>query len=201
MDVGTGTGCMALSLAREGQFGLVIAVDRSPQRSPWPAANIAASGSPGSAGPGDLSEALAPGSVDVLVSNPPYVSRCRIRLAWPIRRTGLGAAAGAWSGADGLEATAGYFRGWPSGGAPGWLARTGSGLHPGPAGGSQAARSRVGRTYWCRMTFLAALATWWRGGGILMWDKAQELGRLIGQTPEYKAFGGRRRACERTRRA
>lgn len=75
VDVGTGTGCLALSLAREGQFSRVIAVDRSGKALALAASNAARLGLSLQLVRGDLTEALAPASVDVLVSNPPYVSR------------------------------------------------------------------------------------------------------------------------------
>ncbi|MEP7326198.1 MAG: peptide chain release factor N(5)-glutamine methyltransferase [Gemmatimonadota bacterium] len=74
VDIGTGTGCLALSLASEGQFSRVIAVDRSPAALELAARNRRLLGLPVDLVQGDLTGALASDSVDVLVSNPPYLS-------------------------------------------------------------------------------------------------------------------------------
>jgi release factor glutamine methyltransferase len=74
-DVGTGCGCIALSLVTEGGYREVLAIDRSAPALSLAAENCAHVGS----GVvrlvrGDLTEPLAAGSLDVLVSNPPYLT-------------------------------------------------------------------------------------------------------------------------------
>ena len=75
LDVGTGTGCLGLSLAREAGFDRVVAVDHSAQALALAASNTVRLGLPLHLVRGDLTEAVAPDSVNVLVSNPPYLSR------------------------------------------------------------------------------------------------------------------------------
>ena len=108
VDVGTGTGCLALSLVREGRFSTVIALDRSGAALSLAASNAARLGLPLQLVRGDLTEALAPASVDVLVSNPPYVSRAEFDLlesgvrGWEPEMALL-------AGEDGMEATRRLF--------------------------------------------------------------------------------------------
>ena len=73
-DIGTGTGCIALSLATEGRFHRVVAVDRSAAALALARENAAALGADLALVQGDLTRALAAGSLDALVSNPPYLS-------------------------------------------------------------------------------------------------------------------------------
>ena len=75
-DVGTGSGCIALSLASEGAFERVIATDIS-EPALAVAARNAALVAPRTAvefRAGDLLWPIGPEHVDVLVSNPPYVT-------------------------------------------------------------------------------------------------------------------------------
>ena len=60
-DVGTGSGCIALSLARKGAYELVTAVDRSAEALGLARENRDRLG-PGRAGPGDLCGPLGSGS-------------------------------------------------------------------------------------------------------------------------------------------
>ena len=103
-DVGTGSGCIALSLALEGQFDRVVATEPSPSAAALARANAARSGLPVEVHEGDLLEPLANGRYRVIVSNPPYLTDDE----W----TALDHAVRAFeprlaltSGVDGLEAT------------------------------------------------------------------------------------------------
>jgi release factor glutamine methyltransferase len=76
-DVGTGSGAIALSLAREGHAARVIATDLSPDALDVARANHAAVARAGDAPldfrAGDLCAPLAGETLDLLVANPPYV--------------------------------------------------------------------------------------------------------------------------------
>lgn len=73
-DVGTGSGCVALSLAHEGEYSLVVAVDCSAGALALAAANAAATGQRVALVRGDLCAPLARLAFDALVSNPPYLT-------------------------------------------------------------------------------------------------------------------------------
>jgi release factor glutamine methyltransferase len=73
-DVGTGTGCIALSLATEGDLAHVVGIDISPQALALAEENRRATGASVTFVRGDLTDALGPRSVDALVSNPPYLT-------------------------------------------------------------------------------------------------------------------------------
>ena len=103
-DVGTGTGALALSLAQEGGFDRVIATDLSPEALALAAENRRDSGLDVDLVRGDLCAPFAPGSLDALVSNPPYLTEGE--------HAALDASVRAWepaaalaSGPDGLGAT------------------------------------------------------------------------------------------------
>lgn len=73
-DVGTGTGCIALALAEEGRYDLVVAVDRSPE-----ALSLARDNRRGTALGielvlGEMVEAFGAEAFHAVVSNPPYLS-------------------------------------------------------------------------------------------------------------------------------
>ena len=87
-DVGTGTGCLALSLATEGAYSEVIALDRSRDALALAAINRKAVGAfPVQLVLGELAAPLARSSLDLLVSNPPYVAEHEWRLLPPdVRR-------------------------------------------------------------------------------------------------------------------
>jgi release factor glutamine methyltransferase len=103
-DVGTGGGCLALSLAAEGRFDEVVAVDCSAAALALAAENARLVDSAVALVRGDLCTPFRPGSLDALVSNPPYLTAGEYAV--------LDAAVRHWepalalaSGADGLEAT------------------------------------------------------------------------------------------------
>jgi len=75
-DIGTGSGCIALSLATEGRFSWVIATDLSEAALTVARGNAAALGTPPIVEfrAGDLLWAIRTASADVIVSNPPYVA-------------------------------------------------------------------------------------------------------------------------------
>lgn len=80
VDLGTGSGAIALSLAVEHVHATVWATDASPEALAVTRANIAGTGRPGGrvrVAEGDWFDALPAdlrGSVDLVVSNPPYVA-------------------------------------------------------------------------------------------------------------------------------
>ncbi|MBA3498020.1 MAG: peptide chain release factor N(5)-glutamine methyltransferase [Gemmatimonadales bacterium] len=73
-DVGTGSGCIALSLATEGRYDQVLAIDHSAEALQLADENRRRTGGRVELLRGDLCEALRPGSLDALVSNPPYLT-------------------------------------------------------------------------------------------------------------------------------
>src|SRR5690606_18150438 len=103
-DIGTGSGCVALSLLTEGSFREVAAVDRSADALHLARENAALVGAAPRCVLGDLTQALATGSCDALVSNPPYLTVAE--------HAALDGSVREWepaealvSGADGLAAT------------------------------------------------------------------------------------------------
>lgn len=74
-DVGTGTGALALALADEGGFERVIGLDISPDALALAGENGAATGVAVSLLHGDLVVPLAGQRVNLLVSNPPYLTQ------------------------------------------------------------------------------------------------------------------------------
>lgn len=104
VDVGAGTGCIALSLAAEGAFARVIAVERSAEAIALARENQAATGGRVQFLRGDLLSSLASLSVDALVSNPPYLSAAEYAALEPGVRDWEPVMA-LVSGTDGLEAT------------------------------------------------------------------------------------------------
>lgn len=104
VDVGTGSGCIALSLAEEGRFTLVAGIDRSAEALEVAGENVRRTGKPVRLLQGDLLEPVATESMDAVVSNPPYLTEREYR--------GLDASVRAWeprqaltSGEDGMLAT------------------------------------------------------------------------------------------------
>jgi release factor glutamine methyltransferase len=75
-DLGTGSGCIALSLATEGSFSHIVAVDRSSEALALARVNadLVGGGSRIELVRADLCAALRPGAFDALISNPPYLT-------------------------------------------------------------------------------------------------------------------------------
>jgi release factor glutamine methyltransferase len=75
-DVGTGSGCLALSLALEGSFSAVVGIDRSRDALALAGENAAhqVTRAPVFLVEGDLCRPLGRNAVDALVSNPPYLT-------------------------------------------------------------------------------------------------------------------------------
>lgn len=76
VDLGTGSGAIALALATEVPHARVVAVENSPDAYPWTERNFAEVAAPNARLVfGDLADALGEldGTVDVVVSNPPYI--------------------------------------------------------------------------------------------------------------------------------
>ena len=104
VDIGTGSGCLALSLAQEGDFSEVVGVDQSAGALELARENRALTGVAVSLVRGDLCGPLRTGVFDALVSNPPYLTTGEYALLdrsvrdWEPR-------AALESGGDGLQAT------------------------------------------------------------------------------------------------
>jgi release factor glutamine methyltransferase len=102
VDLCTGSGAIALSVADEVPDAQVHAVELSPDAHRWAARNLAGSGV--ELRLGDMGEAFGDldGTVDVVVSNPPYIP-----LGADIRDPEVAEhdpALALWSGDDGLDA-------------------------------------------------------------------------------------------------
>jgi release factor glutamine methyltransferase len=103
-DVGTGSGCIALALADEGQYDLVVAADHSREALGLARENRIRTGLPISLVLGDLLQAFGDRSLDAVISNPPYLTEAEY--------AALDSSVRDWeprdalaSGADGLAAT------------------------------------------------------------------------------------------------
>jgi release factor glutamine methyltransferase len=103
-DIGTGSGCLALSLATEGAFTQVSAVDISADALAQAEDNRAALGARVSLVRGDLCGPIRPASLDAVVSNPPYLTEGEYAALDPSVKRWEPAAA-LVSGPDGLHAT------------------------------------------------------------------------------------------------
>lgn len=121
-DVCTGSGCIALALAAEGDYTRVLGTDISREALDLARHNGARTGLAVEWREGHLLEPLAPGEVDVLVANPPYLTSVEYdELESGVRdhepRLALESAT------DGLAATAELLREGPSVVRPGgWIA-------------------------------------------------------------------------------
>jgi release factor glutamine methyltransferase len=77
LDVGTGSGCIAITLAKELPHSRLMAVDISPAALEIAQANAARLEANVEFRHGDLLSTIEPGRLfDVIVSNPPYVGEC-----------------------------------------------------------------------------------------------------------------------------
>jgi release factor glutamine methyltransferase len=74
VDVGTGSGCIALSLAQEGAFTEIVGVDCSAGALAMAGLNRQVVGVPVTLVLGDLCRPLRSGAFDALISNPPYLT-------------------------------------------------------------------------------------------------------------------------------
>ena len=105
-DIGTGCGCIALSLAVEGAFDRVVAVERSPDAALLARENVALvqPGTPVEVREGDLLGPLAGERFQVIVANPPYLTTAEYAALDPAVRV-FEPREALESGADGLDAT------------------------------------------------------------------------------------------------
>lgn len=74
VDVGTGTGCIALALAEEGRYDQVVGVERRPEPLALAWENRRRTGLGIDLVQGDLVSAFAADVFDAVVSNPPYLT-------------------------------------------------------------------------------------------------------------------------------
>jgi release factor glutamine methyltransferase len=113
LDVGTGSGAIALALASEGAFDRVVATDVSADALELAAENVAACGLPVDLRAGDLFGPVAGERFDVVVSNPPYVAlRDAATLAPQVRDWEPHGAL--FAGEDGLDAVRRLVAGVPA---------------------------------------------------------------------------------------
>lgn len=110
-DIGTGSGCVALSLAAEGAFAKLIATDLSPAALALAVENCArvAPRTPVELREGDLLWALGGEVVDVVVANPPYLTEAEWEAAEPGVRA-FEPRLALVSGTDGLRHTEALLR-------------------------------------------------------------------------------------------
>jgi release factor glutamine methyltransferase len=104
-DVGTGTGCIALSLAREGNFSQITGIERSGQALSLAVENRELAGIDVELIQGDLCAPLVSGSLDALISNPPYLTSDEYA-SLDVSVRDWEPAVALLGGADGLELTA-----------------------------------------------------------------------------------------------
>ena len=104
LDLGTGTGCLALALADEAEFSEIVAVDISADALELARENGRLTGLPVGFVQSDFGSGFPSGNFDLVVSNPPYLSEAEY--------AALDASVREWepslalrSGPDGLDAT------------------------------------------------------------------------------------------------
>ena len=107
-DIGTGSGCIALSLLTEGQFDRVIAIDRAPAALELARENAALVGRAPRFVRGNLGTALGAASCDAIISNPPYLTVAEHAALAPDVRDWEPPTA-LVSGPDGMRATRGLL--------------------------------------------------------------------------------------------
>jgi release factor glutamine methyltransferase len=123
-DVGTGSGCIALSLAQEGEFASILALDCSAEALALARLNHHLAGAPPTVHfvRGDLATAVGPGLLDALISNPPYLTLSEYACLDSSVRDWEPAPALA-AGVDGMEHTTRLVReGWERVRPGGWMA-------------------------------------------------------------------------------
>jgi len=104
VDLGTGSGAIALAMATEVPHARVFAVEKSSEAIPWTRRNVEASGATNlQLVEGDLGDAFPEldGTVDVVISNPPYVPDAAIPRDPEVRLFDPPIAL--YGGADGLD--------------------------------------------------------------------------------------------------
>ncbi len=74
LDIGTGTGAIGLSLAKEGRYHQVVATERSPHAMALARENRAQTDLPLTLVRADVAAPFADESFDIVVSNPPYLT-------------------------------------------------------------------------------------------------------------------------------
>jgi release factor glutamine methyltransferase len=104
VDLGSGSGAIALAMDTEVPNAVVYAVERSPEALPWTKRNIDAHGGTVRLVEGDLADALPglDGRVSVVVSNPPYVPDDAVPIDPEVRDHDPALAL--YGGPDGLDA-------------------------------------------------------------------------------------------------
>ena len=104
VDLGSGSGAIAIAMDTEVPNAVVYAVERSPEALPWTRRNVDAHGGTVRLVEGDLGDALPEldGSVSVVVSNPPYVPDDAVPIDPEVRDHDPAMAL--YGGPDGLDA-------------------------------------------------------------------------------------------------
>ncbi|SDQ86808.1 release factor glutamine methyltransferase [Curtobacterium sp. UNCCL20] len=104
VDLGSGSGAIAIAMDTEVPNAVVYAVERSPEALPWTRRNIDAHGGTVRLVEGDLADALSEldGTVSVVVSNPPYVPDDAVPIDPEVRDHDPAMAL--YGGPDGLDA-------------------------------------------------------------------------------------------------
>jgi release factor glutamine methyltransferase len=139
LDVGTGTGAIALAVADEHPGARVTAIDVSPDALALARENVARTGLPVELLEHDLRTGLPGGPYDVVVSNPPYVEQADLETLMPDVREHEPHVALVGSGAT--EAVARASRGVLASG--GWLVLE---VGDGQAGATSALLAQLGYT-------------------------------------------------------